>query len=166
MKIVVTDETLITHQELHFRPEMDFPDYHVYPFTSAEQLLDRIGDADAIFINRIAISREVMKHCSHLKYIGLFSTGYNGVDIVAAKECGITVCNVPQYSSYAVAQHTMALLLDITNRVSVLTPMIKSGGWNDENIISVPSMDLCGKTLGIIGYGDIGRTFAGMAQSM
>lgn len=166
MKLVVTDETLITHKTIRLKLLDDFPDCKIYDFTSKEQLISRIHDADAVFINRIAIPRAVMEQCPNLRYIGLFATGYNGVDIKAAKERGITVCNVPEYSSYAVAQHTMALLLDIVNRVSVYSPMVKQGGWNDENIISVPLTELYGKTLGIVGCGDIGMTFAKMAQAM
>lgn len=166
MKLVVTDETLITHKTIRLKLLDDFPDCKIYDFTSKEQLIPRIHDADAVFINRIAIPRSVMEQCPNLRYIGLFATGYNGVDIQAATERGITVCNVPEYSSYAVAQHTMALLLDIVNRVSVYSPMVKQGGWNDENIISVPLIELYGKTVGIIGCGDIGMTFAKMAQAM
>lgn len=166
MKLVVTDETLITHKTIRLKLLDDFDDCQVYDFTSKEELIPRIHDADAIFINRIAIPRSVMEQCPNLKYIGLFATGYNLVDIQAAKERGITVCNVPEYSSYAVAQHTMALLLDIVNRVSVYSPMVKQGGWNDENIISVPLTELYGKTLGIVGCGDIGMTFAKMAEAM
>ena len=166
MKLVVTDETLITHKTIRLKLLDDFPDCKIYDFTSKEQLIPRIHDADAVFINRIAIPRAVIEQCPNLRYIGLFATGYNGVDIKAAKERGITVCNVPEYSSYAVAQHTMALLLDIVNRVSVYSPMVKAGGWNDENIISVPLTELYGKTVGIIGCGDIGMTFGKMAQAM
>ena len=166
MKLVVTDETLITHQNIRLKLLDDFPDCKIYDFTSKEQLVSRIHDADAVFINRVAIPRSVMEQCPNLKYIGLFATGYNGVDIAAAKERGITICNVPSYSSYAVAQHTMALLLDIVNRVSVLSPMVKQGGWNDKNIVSVPLTELYGKTMGIVGCGDIGRTFAKMAEAM
>ena len=166
MKLVITDETLITHKTIPLKLSHDFPNCHIYDFTAKEDLVSRIHDADAIFINRVSIPRQVIEQCPNLKYIGLFATGYNNVDIAAAKERGITVCNVPEYSSYAVAQHTMALLLDIVNRVSVLNPMVKSGGWNDENIISVPLKELFGKKLGIIGCGDIGMTFAKMAQAM
>ncbi len=166
MKLVVTDETLITHQTIRLKLLDDFPDCKIYNFTSKEELIPRIHDADAVFINRVAIPRQVMEQCPKLKYIGLFATGYNGVDIKAAKERGITVCNVPEYSSYAVAQHTMALLLEIVNRVSVYSPMVKQGGWNDQNIISVPLTELFGKTVGIIGCGSIGMAFAKMAQAM
>lgn len=166
MKLVVTDETLITRNTLPIRLKEDFDDCKVYPFTSSEELLPRIKDADAIFINRVSVSSEVLRQCKNLKYIGIFATGYNLVDINTAKELGITVCNVPDYSSYAVAQHAMALLLEVFNRVSVLNDIAKSGNWNDESIIKVPLTELYGKTLGIIGYGNIGSTFAKMAESM
>lgn len=166
MKLVILDETLITRNVLPLKLKRDGFDCEVYSFTTPEELLPRIKDAFAIFTNRISISREVMEKCPNLKYIGIFATGYNLIDIVAAKELNITVCNVPDYSSYSVSQHALALLLEIVNRVSDFNNIVKNGNWADENIIKVPTYELYNKTLGIIGYGSIGKTFGEMAKAM
>ncbi len=165
MKLVILDHTLITRNTLKLRFDEVFDDCKVYPFTAKDELLERIHDADAIFCNRVPISKTIMEQCKNLKYIGVFATGYNLIDVEGAKELGITVCNVPEYSSEAVAQHTFALILEITNRICALNETVKSGNWNDENIIKVPLSELYGKTLGLIGYGNIAKTVERMAKA-
>ncbi len=165
MKLVIADHTLITRNALKLRFDEVFDECKVYPFTAKDELLERIHDADAVFVNRVAISREIMEQCEKLKYIGVFATGYNLIDIEGAKELGITVCNVPEYSSNAVAQHTFALILEITNQISELNKTVKSGNWNDESIIKIPLSELYGKTLGLIGYGNIAKAVERIAES-
>ena len=165
MKLVVLDHTLITRNALKLRFDEVFDNCKVYPFTEQNELLERIHDADAIFCNRVPISKSIMEQCKKLKYVGVFATGYNLIDIEGAKKLGITVCNVPEYSSEAVAQHTFALLLEIMNRITTLNNTVKSGNWNDENIIKTPLYELYGKTMGLIGYGSIARSVETKAKA-
>ena len=139
-----------------------------YDQTQPQQVVERIGDADGIVVNRVVISREIMQHCPNLKYIGTFGTGYNNVEVEAAKELGIVVCNAPGYSTMAVAQHTIALLLEVVGRVGQFDAFVRSGIWGKEgyaNIASMPTYELCGKTLGILGAGEIGRQVAHLGQA-
>lgn len=141
----------------------------VYDRTPPELVVQRIADAPIILTNKTVISREVMDACPEIKYIGVLATGYNVVDIEAAKERGIVVSNVPAYSTQAVVQHTMALLLHAFSRVSRYDERVKRGDW-------VSSQDFCffdgeteeaaDKVFGVIGYGHIGRASAHAAQAL
>ena len=114
------------------------------------------------------MSAEVMDACPNLKFIGALATGYDNIDIKAAKERGIAVCNVPAYSTDSVAQHTFALILEITNQVGLNDEAVQSGEWSraDDFCLSKNSIiQLAGKSLGIIGYGNIGRKVAAIAEA-
>lgn len=165
MKIVVLDGGLVHREELHWPLEQE-ADYTYYADTPADQIVSRARKAEAIFTNRLVIRRETMAACPDLRYIGLYATGYNTIDLDAARELGITVCNVPDYSAYAVAQHTMALLLAIVTPVDQLLPIGRSQEWSCKRIAEIPLFELSGKTLGVIGLGSIGYRFAKMAQAM
>lgn len=169
VKIVVLDGYLVNFDRIPWKVAERFPDLRWYDHTPAGQVLERIQDADAVFANRAMLSGRILEQCPQLKYIGVFGTGYNIVDLAAAKRLGITVCNVPDYSSHAVAQHTMALLLAVTNRAGEFDRLLKAGNWklpDDPAVTSVPMMELYGKTVGILGYGAIGREFSKICQAM
>ena len=136
-----------------------------YPETEPEQVAQRIGDAQGVIVNRVNISSATMDACPNLRYIGTFSTGVNMIDLPAANKRGITVCNVPGYSTAAVAQHTFGLLLEIAGRVGQLDQLVRNGGWNNSsesgpNIVSISIQELWGKTLGLLGAGNIGTQVA------
>lgn len=123
----------------------------------------RIGDAPVVLTNKAHITREVMEACPGLRYIGVLATGYNVVDVAAAKAHGIVVTNVPGYSTQAVAQHTMALLLASASRVAEYDAQVKAGVWSaspDFCFYAAPTEELAGKTLGIVGFGSIGQAVA------
>ena len=114
------------------------------------------------------MSAEVMDDCLNLKFIGALATGYDHIDIKAANERGIAVCNVPAYSTDSVAQHTFALILEITNQVGLNNAAVQSGEWSkaDDFCLSKNSIiQLAGKSLGIIGYGNIGCKVAAIAEA-
>lgn len=162
MKIVVLDGYLVNFDRQPWILKERFPDLIWYDATPPEETVDRIGDAEAVFTNRVTLDREVLRQAANLRYIGFFGTGYNYVDLKAARERGITVTNVPGYSSYAVAQNTAALLLAAANRVAEFSAFVKGGGWRspaDPEVTAVPLMELYGKTVGIYGCGDIGTAF-------
>lgn len=168
-KIVVLDGYTLCPGDLSWEPLCALGDVTVYDRTPAGEVLARIGDAPVVLTNKTVISREVMAACPNLRYIGVLATGYNVVDIAAAAEMGIVVTNVPAYSTQAVAQHTMALLLHCASHVALYDARVKEGGWvksPDFCFYAAPSVELAGKTLGLVGFGSIGRAVARAAQAL
>ena len=138
-------------------------DVKIIPLTKPEETAANIGDADIVLCNKVLITKEVMDACPNIKYIGLFATGYNNVDVEYAAQKGITVCNAGQYSTNAVAQQTFAYILDRFSRVRDYDNAVKNGEWERSPAFSyfpVPTSELAGKTLAIVGYGSIGRKVA------
>ncbi len=142
--------------------------YTVFDRTEAHQAVERIGNAEAILINKVPITKEVMRSCPDLRYIGVNATGYNVVDIASAHERGITVTNVPGYSTSAVAQQVFAFILGFTNRVKEHSDSVFAGDWvrcPDFTYWKTPLFELEGKTLGIFGFGAIGKKTALIAHA-
>lgn len=140
----------------------------VYERTSPELVLERAKDADVLIVNKTILTKEILSQLPKLKYIGLQSTGYNIVDCSAAKEQGIIVSNIPEYSTNAVAQLTFSLILELTNQVALHSRSVKNGEWcscPDFCYWKTPLSELQGKSLGIIGYGKIGQTVARIADA-
>ncbi len=167
MKIVILDGELVNPGDLSWAPITALGETRIYGYTEPEQLVSCIGDAEAIFVNRPQIRAETLTSCKGLRYIGLFSTGYNQVDIQAARECGVTVCNVPAYSTMAVAQFTFAHLLALVHPVERHAEIVRSGAWTQREwgAWMGPMQELAGKTMGLVGYGGIGRAVAKMAAA-
>ena len=166
-KIVVLDGYTLCPGDLTWEPLYALGEVTVYDRTPAELVIERIGDAPIVLTNKTLITREVMAACPQLQYIGVLATGYNVVDLTAAAEFGVTVTNVPAYSTQAVAQHTMALLLHSTSHVALHDQQVKAGEWvksPDFCFYAAPMQELAGKTLGVIGFGSIGRAVARAAQ--
>lgn len=169
MKIVVLDGyTLcpgdLDMQELHALGEVTF-----YDRTPQDMVAERIADASIVLTNKARMTREVINACPALRYIGVLATGYNVVDIEAASERGIVVTNVPAYSTQAVAQHTMALLLAGMSRVHEYDARVKQGAWSnspDFCFFAGAMEELAGKTLGIVGFGSIGQAVARAADGL
>ena len=141
----------------------------VYDRTRPEDTIARIGDAPIVLTNKTLITRAVMEACPALRYIGVLATGYNVVDVEAAGERGIVVTNVPAYSTQAVAQHTIALLLESMSRVGVYDAQVKQGRWCDSLdfcFYAGETEELAGRTLGIVGFGHIGQAVARAALGL
>lgn len=140
----------------------------VYPRCSQEELLPRIKQAHAVITNKVEITREPLCALSHLKYIGVTATGYNIIDVEAARERGIAVTNVPAYSTDSVAQHVFALLLSFCSPVARYASLTRDGSWSRSTqfcLLDAPLSELRGKTIGIVGYGSIGRQVAAIASA-
>lgn len=168
MKIVVLDGCAANSGDISWDDLAQYGELTVYDRTDDADVIARIGDAELITTNKTVIDRHTMEACPKLKYIGVLATGYNVVDLDAAKEHGIVVTNVPAYSTDAVAQFTFALLLELTNQVGVHNSSVKDGGWvrsKDFSYSVMPTMELYGKTMGIIGYGSIGQRVADIAHA-
>ena len=169
MKIVVLDGYTLFPGDLDMGALEALGEVSFYDRTPAELVVSRIGDAPVVLTNKTRITREVMLACPKLKYIGVLATGYNVVDIEAASELGVVVTNVPAYSTQAVAQHTMALLLASASRVQDYNAAVKDGAWSrspDFCFYAGAAEELAGKTMGIIGFGSIGQAVARAASGL
>lgn len=169
MKMVVLDGYTLCPGDLRMDALEQLGEVAFYDRTAQEEIVGRIGDASVVLTNKARITREVMEACPQIRYIGVLATGYNVVDIAAAKERGIVVTNVPAYSTQAVAQHTMALLLASMSRVSEYNARVKRGDWcasPDFCFFAGPMEEIAGKTLGIVGFGHIGQAVARAALGL
>ena len=169
MKIVVLDGAALNPGDLRWDWLDKFGPYTVYPRTDSEQeAAERIGDAEIVLTNKAPITRSLLERCKNIRYIGVLATGYNVIDLAAARERGIPVTNVPSYGTNAVAQFTFALLLELCHRVGLHDKAVHEGQWEHSPVFSfwlTPQMELAGKTMGIIGLGRIGMATAKLAEA-
>ena len=167
-KIVVLDGYALNPGDLSWKVLDELGECVIYDRTPPELVIERASGAEYILINKIVMSREVMSQLPDLKYIGVLATGYNVVDIAAAAEMNITVTNVPEYGTTSVAQMVFAHILNLTQHIGAHSTAVKSGKWStcpDFCFWDFPLIELQGKTLGIVGYGRIGRATALIAQA-
>ncbi len=169
MKIVVLDwNTMTSDGDISPDTLRQLGEVEIFSLTKPSEAAERIGNADAVLCNKVPITREVMDKCPNLKYIGLFATGFNNIDISYASERGITVCNAGQYSTYAVAQQVFAYILDHFSRIRDYDFSVKNGDWEHSATFSyfpITTGELCGKTLSIVGFGSIGRQVAKIGEA-
>lgn len=168
MKLTILDGHAVNPGDLSWDMFKEFVDITVYERTPKNLLISRIGDSDAIFLNKIQITEEVFEACPKLKYIGVLATGYNVIDLEAAKKHNVIVTNIPAYSTDSVAQHVFALILNLTNHVAMHNESVQNGDWvkcPDFCYWNAPLIELTNKTLGIFGYGSIGKKVAQIAQA-
>ena len=169
MKIVILDGYTENPGDLSWEELAKLGELTVYDRTPAEEIVNRIGDAEIVITNKTPISRETMEVCPNIKYIALLATGYNVVDVNAAREKGIPVSNVPTYGTAAVGQFAIAMLLEICHHVAHHSDTVHAGKWNsciDWCYWDYPLIELDGKTMGIIGFGRIGQTTGKIAKAM
>lgn len=169
MKIVVLDGYGLNPGDLSWEKMEELGELSIYDRTSPEELLSRSISAEALITNKTVISAETIALLPNLKYIGVLATGYNVVDVEAAKEKGIVVTNIPAYSTRSVAQMVFAHLLNITQRVGHYACENQKGRWThnpDFCYWDTPLMELDGKKMGIIGFGNIGQAVAAIAISL
>jgi glycerate dehydrogenase len=170
MKIVVLDGYTLNPGDLNWDGIKKYGDVTVFDRTNfaPEEVINAIGQAEAIFTNKTPLPREVLEKAPSVKYIGVLATGYNVVDTIAAKELGITVANIPTYGTAAVAQFSMALLLELCHHVGAHSEAVRAGDWTnnpDWCFWNYPLIELAGKNIGIIGFGRIGQATAKVAQA-
>ncbi len=172
MKIVVLDGYTENPGDLSWEPLQALGELTVYDRTSltdTKEIIDRIGDAEAVYTNKTPLPAAVIEACPSIKFIGVLATGYNVVDTEAAKQRGIPVCNVPSYGTVAVGQFAMALLLEICHHIGHHDKEVKAGRWNscpDFCFWDYPLIELAGKTMGIIGFGRIGQSTGVLAKAL
>ena len=170
MDIVIFDGYTINPGDLSWEKLDNMCDkLTVFDATPMDKALSRIGDSEILMTSKCPITREFMEKCPNIRYIGCTATGYNNIDVRAAADLGIAVTNVPAYSTDAVAQHTIALMLELTNNVGLHNQSVQNGQWAQSDYFCYwekPIMLLAGKSLGIIGYGAIGKKVAEIARAL
>lgn len=168
-KIVILDGNCANPGDLSWEEFEKIGEVTVYPYTADGDVVARAAGADIVIDNKVNITAETIAALPDLKYIGLLSTGYNVVDLDAAKKRGIPVCNVPAYSTMSVAQHAVMLMTALAARLFAHADAVKNGEWgrcDNFCLFKGEVTELCEKTLGIIGYGSIGRAVAKIALAM
>ncbi len=168
MKIVNLDGYAANPGDLSWERFDKYGEYIVYDRTKPEEMIERAKDADILFINKCVITGDMLRQMPKLKYVGLQSTGYNVIDGKTARELGITISNIPAYSTNAVAQLVFAFILQITNKVSLHSDAVHSGEWTacpDFCFWKAPLTELDGKTIGIVGFGSIGKRVSNIAKA-
>lgn len=168
MNIVVTDIDTVTGGDLSLDALERLGDVTYYGLTSEEEVSERVRDADIILCNKTPLNRGNLQNAARLKYIGLFATGCNNIDLEYCRERRIAVCNAPAYSTDSVAQLTFAFILELVNRVYDYRSLVDRGDWIKSRTFSmfpIPLMELKGKVLGIIGFGSIGSRVAQIARA-
>jgi glycerate dehydrogenase len=166
MKIVVLDGFAMNPGDLNWENLKQLGETEIYDRSSIKETEKRIADADIVLTNKAALNKELIDSAKKLKYIGVMATGYNIIDLAAAHAKNIVVTNVPSYSTASVAQLTFALILELTNHTALYADSVSKGDWIKSNDFSYhlkPIMELQDKTLGIIGFGQIGKAVAKIA---
>jgi len=169
INIVVTDGYTLNPGDLGWEPIEQLGQVTVYDRTQPHELIDRCRDAHIILTNKVPLNEATIAALPQLKMIGVTATGYNIIDVQAAAKRNIIVCNVPAYGTASVAQHTIALLLELTNQVGRHAASVAAGEWvksPDFSYQKTPITELAGKTLGIVGWGNIGQQTARIGQAL
>lgn len=169
MKICVLDGFTLNPGDLDWSELKQLGDCEIFDRTPKEQIVARAADAEIVLTNKAPLSRETIGALPRLKYIGVLATGTNVVDLVAARERNIPVTNVPGYGTRSVAQATIALLLELTNRIGHHAERVRAGAWTnaaDWCFWDTPLVELNERTLGVIGYGRIGAAVAEIAHAL
>jgi len=168
MNIVVLDGYAANPGDLSWDALEKLGRLTVYDYTAPQSALERMADAEIVLTNKTVITREMMAQLPKLQYIGVLATGFNVVDVEAARERGIPVCNVPSYATEAVAQYVFALLLELCHRVGHHNQQVQEGRWTknrDFCFWDYPLMELQGKTMGLVGLGRIGNATKKLAEA-
>ena len=168
MKLVITEGAVISCGDISFDGFNKFGEVKIFDNLKYNELEKEIVDTDILLCNKVIVDRNILEKAKRLKYIGTFATGYNNIDIEYCKQNGITVCNAGSYSTNAIAQQTFGYILNHYSKINEYNNFVKSGGWVKSPLfspIAFPTDEIAGKTLGIIGYGSIGKTVAKIAKA-
>jgi glycerate dehydrogenase len=168
MRLVILDGHTLNPGDLSWQDLEALAEVVHYPRTPAAEVVQRLQDADAALTNKVPLTAEVFALCPKLRYVGVMATGYNIVDVEAARKAGVTVANVPGYGTDSVAQTVFALLLEITHQIGHHAARVAEGGWvksPDFSFWDSPLRELAGQTMGIVGFGEIGQAVGRIAHA-
>ena len=166
LKIVLTDAQTVVDNLVNADPLRELGEVQEFGLLAYDDIAERIADADVVVVNKTLLDSHTLRLAKNLKYIGLFATGYNNIDIAYCREHGIAVCNAGSYSTNAVAQHTFALILEAYNKTAKYNQFVQDGLWKRSATFSpfvYPLNELAGKTIGVVGLGAIGTAVAKIA---
>ena len=169
MKIVILDGAGANPGDISWEPLERFGEVTAYDYTSKDQVVERSAGAEICITNKTVFDAETLRKLPDLKYIGVLATGYNVVDLQECRKLGITVTNVPEYATYATAQMTIALLLELASRPGMHSTDVMDGGWckcPQFSYFLAPLTELAGKNMLIFGFGKIGSRVAAIASSL
>lgn len=172
MKIVVLDGYTLNPGDLDWNGLKELGSCVIYDRTSlkdTKEVIERIGDAEIVYTNKTPISEEVFAACPHIQFVGVLATGYNVVDVDAAKKKGIAVSNIPTYGTAAVGQFAIALLLEVCHHIGHHNQAVQEGRWENNQdwcFWDYPLIELAGKTIGIVGFGRIGQSTGRIAKAL
>ncbi len=167
MKIVFLDQSTITLDDIDFSCFKKLGDYSEYPSSTEDETIERSRGAQVLIVNKVLVTRKVIQALPGLKLVCVIATGYNNVDLAAAREANVTACNVAGYAVNTVPQHTFALILNLATQMYRYDADVKAGAWQKAPIFTMltyPTFELAGKTIGIVGFGAIGRGVARIAE--
>ena len=168
MKILITEGSVVSTGDISFDCFNKFGAVKIYDNITYSELENEITDTDILLCNKIPVDKNILSKAKNLKYVGAFATGYNNIDVDTCREKGIIVCNAKDYSTDAVSQQTFAYILDFACKLKEYDGFVKNNGWIESPVfspIAFPTTELSGKTLGIIGYGSIGKAVAKIARA-
>jgi glycerate dehydrogenase len=168
MKIVILDGYTLNPGDLSWKALQDLGNLTIYDRSLPHEIVERAAEAEIVMVNKVILNAETLAQLPRLRYIGVMATGYNNIDVVAAKNHGITVTNVKAYGPASVAQHTFALLLALTNHLELHSQSVFNGDWvasPDFCYTKTPLTEIAGKTIGLVGLGDIGSQVARIARA-
>ena len=170
MKIVFLDESTITlNSDMDFSPIKALGELVCYPNSNHSETIQRAADAEVVIVNKVSMTEKIINSLPALKHIAVIATGYNNIDLAAAKKAAVRVTNVSGYAKNCVPQHTFALILNLATHAHDYDRDIRNGDWQKSSIFTLltyPTFELAGKTIGIIGFGSIGRSVARIAKAM
>ena len=167
MKIAI-DYSSVTNGDLGFEEFEKLGECKYFGVIPRDELFALAADCDAIIVNKVPVDGALLDACPKIKYVGVFATGYNVIDIEACRKRGVTVCNVPNYSTNSVAQHVFALILSLYGKIPEYAASVAAGDWiksKNFTYFSWGTFEVYGKTLGILGYGNIGKAVAKIASA-
>ena len=168
MKAAFLDFATVGADELDLQPLLDvLPDLKLYDTTTPDQVAGRIAACDAVLLNKVRLTRELFAAAPNLKFIGLTATGVDNVDIEAARERGIAVCNIRAYCTQSVVEHVFGVLLNLTHSLAHFQQAVRDGAWQDASefcLLDFPIRELSAMTLGIVGHGELGQGVARTAK--
>ena len=167
VNIVVLDGHCVNPGDLSWDGFKELGSLTIYERTKADEVVERAKDAQIVLVNKVSMKADIIAQLPQLKYIGVLATGFNHIDVKAAQEHGVTVCNIPSYSTYSVAQMVFASIFTITTRVEHYAQQTREGQWTKHSDFcywDTPLLELAGKTMGIVGLGNIGMKVARIAR--
>lgn len=169
MKIFILDKNTVSFGDVNFKEIEELGKVTYFNKLPPEEIIERCRGAEAILVNKSVMSEEIISAIPTLKYIGSFATGYNNIDLAACKKYGVTFCNAPAYSTHAVAQHAISLMLSFAGNTHRYISSVKNGDWilsDSFSYYAYPQYEVYGKTFAVIGYGEIGRAAAKIAEAL